>query len=48
MYAGQQVRVLGENYTMEDEEDSRVGLVGSSSIGLVVKFEIIKHFLFDF
>ncbi|XP_020895189.1 116 kDa U5 small nuclear ribonucleoprotein component [Exaiptasia diaphana] len=28
LYAGQQVRVLGENYTMEDEEDSRVGLVG--------------------
>ncbi|XP_031572562.1 116 kDa U5 small nuclear ribonucleoprotein component-like [Actinia tenebrosa] len=28
LYAGQQVRVLGENYTVEDEEDSRVGLVG--------------------
>ncbi|EDO37021.1 predicted protein [Nematostella vectensis] len=28
LYAGQQVRILGENYTMEDEEDSRVGIVG--------------------
>ena len=28
VYAGQQVRVLGENYTLEDEEDSRVCQVG--------------------
>ena len=28
MYAGEQVRVLGENYTLEDEEDSRVTQVG--------------------
>lgn len=28
MYAGQQVRVLGENYTLDDEEDSKVGQVG--------------------
>lgn len=28
VYAGQQVRVLGENYTLDDEEDSKVGQVG--------------------
>lgn len=28
VYAGQQVRVLGENFTLEDEEDSRVCQVG--------------------
>ena len=28
VYAGQQVRVLGENYTLDDEEDSRVCQVG--------------------
>lgn len=27
VYAGQQARILGENYTIEDEEDSRVGTV---------------------
>ena len=27
MYAGQQVRVLGENYTLDDEEDSKIGQV---------------------
>ena len=27
MYAGQQVRILGENYTLEDEEDSKIGQV---------------------
>jgi hypothetical protein len=32
VYAGQQVRVLGENYKMEDEEDSRVGLVSLSGL----------------
>ena len=29
VYSGQQVRVLGENYSLEDEEDSTVGQVGS-------------------
>ncbi|KAK2570008.1 116 kDa U5 small nuclear ribonucleoprotein component [Acropora cervicornis] len=28
IHAGQQARILGENYTIEDEEDSRVGTVG--------------------
>lgn len=28
IHANQEVRVLGENYTMEDEEDSRISLVG--------------------
>lgn len=28
LYANQQVRILGENYTLEDEEDSRLGQVG--------------------
>ena len=28
VYSGQQVRVLGENYSLEDEEDSTVGQVG--------------------
>ncbi|XP_064401615.1 116 kDa U5 small nuclear ribonucleoprotein component-like isoform X2 [Halichondria panicea] len=28
LYSGQQVRVLGENYTLEDEEDSKIGQVG--------------------
>ncbi|CAI8001674.1 116 kDa U5 small nuclear ribonucleoprotein component [Geodia barretti] len=28
LYAGQQVRVLGENYTLEDEEDSKIAQVG--------------------
>lgn len=28
LYAGQQVRILGENYTLEDEEDSKIGQVG--------------------
>ena len=27
MYAGQQVRILGENYTLDDEEDSKIGQV---------------------
>ena len=27
MYSGQQVSVLGENYTLEDEEDSKIGQV---------------------
>jgi len=27
IHAGQQARILGENYTIEDEEDSRVGTV---------------------
>ena len=26
--AGQQVRVLGENYTLDDEEDSKINQVG--------------------
>ena len=30
VYAGQQVRILGENYTLEDEEDSRIGQVPPS------------------
>ncbi|XP_038044733.1 116 kDa U5 small nuclear ribonucleoprotein component-like [Patiria miniata] len=28
IHANQEVRVLGENYTLEDEEDSRISLVG--------------------
>ena len=28
VYANQQVRVLGENYTLDDEEDSRISQVG--------------------
>lgn len=28
VYSGEQVRVLGENYTLEDEEDSKVCQVG--------------------
>lgn len=28
LHAGQQVRILGEGYTIEDEEDSRVSIVG--------------------
>ena len=28
LYAGQQVRILGENYSLDDEEDSRTGQVG--------------------
>ncbi|CAB3978299.1 116 kDa U5 small nuclear ribonucleo component-like [Paramuricea clavata] len=28
VYAGQQVKILGENYTLEDEEDSRIGNIG--------------------
>lgn len=28
LYAGQEVRILGENYSLADEEDSRVGQVG--------------------
>ncbi len=27
VYGGQQVRILGENYTLEDEEDSKIGQV---------------------
>ena len=26
--AGQQVRVLGENFTLDDEEDSKLGQIG--------------------
>ena len=29
VYAGQQVRVLGESYTLEDEEDSKIAQVHS-------------------
>ena len=28
VHAGQQVRVLGENFTLDDEEDSKVGQIG--------------------
>lgn len=28
LYANQEVRILGENYTLQDEEDSRLGQVG--------------------
>ena len=28
MFSGQQVRILGENYTLDDDEDSRTGQVG--------------------
>ena len=28
LHANQQVRILGENYTLQDEEDSRLGQVG--------------------
>ncbi|KAF6038906.1 EFTUD2 [Bugula neritina] len=28
LYAGQEVKILGENYSLSDEEDSRVGFVG--------------------
>jgi len=28
LYANQEVRILGENYTLQDEEDSRFGQVG--------------------
>ena len=28
LYAGQEVRILGENYSLADEEDSRIGQVG--------------------
>lgn len=28
MYAGQQIRILGESYTLDDDEDSKVGQVG--------------------
>ena len=28
VYAGQNVRILGENYTLDDEEDSKMGQVG--------------------
>jgi hypothetical protein len=34
VHAGQQVKILGENYTLEDEEDSRIGTVS-------VKFMIV-------
>lgn len=28
LHANQEVRILGENYTLQDEEDSRFGQVG--------------------
>lgn len=28
LHAGQEVRILGENYTLSDEEDSRILTVG--------------------
>ena len=28
LYANQEVRILGENYTLQDEEDSRFAQVG--------------------
>jgi len=28
LHASQEVRILGENYTLQDEEDSRTGQVG--------------------
>ena len=35
VYAGQQVRILGENYTLEDEEDSKIGQVTCHPVGLL-------------
>lgn len=32
VYAGQQVRVLGESYTLEDEEDSKIAQVQSLTL----------------
>ena len=40
MFAGQQVRILGENFTLEDEEDSKIGQV-MSTIGK------LHHMIFD-
>lgn len=28
LHAGQQVRILGENYSLQDEEDSRIMTIG--------------------
>ena len=33
VYAGQQVRILGENYSLEDEEDSKIGQVSHVAMG---------------
>ena len=44
VYAGQQVRILGENYTLDDEEDSKIGQVAIlRGCGLTVARGVVKH-----
>ena len=41
VHAGQQVKILGENYTLEDEEDSRIGNVSGDvfpCLGKIARF----------
>ena len=40
VYAGQQARILGENYTIEDEEDSRVGTVRMNPSNWRLRFSL--------
>jgi hypothetical protein len=44
VYAGQQVRILGENYTLDDEEDSKIGQVGRLWI-LEARYIIMKRMI---
>ena len=37
VHAGQQVKILGENYTLEDEEDSRIGNVSGRIFGIPLR-----------
>ena len=40
VFAGQQVRILGENFTLEDEEDSKIGQV-------MLTMEELYHMILD-
>lgn len=54
LHANQEVRVLGENYTLQDEEDSRVLTVGRLWVYearfavFQLKFCYLFFFIFDF
>ena len=48
VHAGQQVRILGENYSLDDEEDSRSGQVGYKKISLMdIGYNILRCTTFN-
>lgn len=47
IHAGQPVKVLGENYTLEDEEDSQICTVGRLWISVARYGKLLAMFVFE-